>query len=318
MYNWRDRQPLNDDELLAAAEEAAIELINQPLDNETITDEEQSEDEYFETSNMTTVLHAQNLGNKNANYEMEANIEIENNTPTAASEFSESKKSKKGRKAEEELKRKWKKKEITTNIPSYSLDENPIAEHFQHCSTYTDYFVTVLGSNTVKDIVYQSNLYAIQRGKTMNFKECELLTFLGLNFFMGYHTLPSYTHYWSCAEYLGIATVKRIMPRSRFEQFLKYLHINDNSTIPPDNKDKIYKIRPFVTTLNKRFDILNNGTRKLSVDESMIIFKGRSTLKQYNPKKTIKRGYRLWCLGDQNGYIKKFDVYQGKNEVAEH
>ncbi|KAK9695939.1 hypothetical protein QE152_g32241 [Popillia japonica] len=66
----------------------AIELVNLPLDNETITDEEQSEDEYFETSNMTTALHAQNLDNKNVNYEMESNIEIENNTPTAASEFS--------------------------------------------------------------------------------------------------------------------------------------------------------------------------------------------------------------------------------------
>ncbi|KAG5873575.1 hypothetical protein JTB14_009655 [Gonioctena quinquepunctata] len=107
------------------------------------------------------------------------------------------------------------------------------------------------------------------------------------------------------------------MPRSRFEQFLQYLHINDNSTLHPNNKDKIHKIRPFVISLNERFGILNDGTRKLAVDESMIIFEGRSTLKQYNPKKPIKRGFKLWCLGDQNGYIKKLDVYQGKNEVAE-
>ncbi|KAK9722046.1 hypothetical protein QE152_g19870 [Popillia japonica] len=117
MYNWRDRQPLNKDKLLATAEEVAIELAN--LHNETITDEEQSEDEYFETNNITTVLRAENLDNKNTNYEMQANIEIENNTPTAASEFSESKKSKRIRKAVEELKRKWKKKEITTNINFY-------------------------------------------------------------------------------------------------------------------------------------------------------------------------------------------------------
>ncbi|KAG5892501.1 hypothetical protein JTB14_015411 [Gonioctena quinquepunctata] len=50
MNNWRLRQPLNDDELLVAAEEAVIELANLPVDNEMITDEEQSdeEDEYSE------------------------------------------------------------------------------------------------------------------------------------------------------------------------------------------------------------------------------------------------------------------------------
>ncbi|KAG5871291.1 hypothetical protein JTB14_030413 [Gonioctena quinquepunctata] len=232
-------------ELLAAAEEAVVELANLPVDNEMITDEKQSnEDEYSEIKNVTTLLDEENLHNENTTYALEANTEMENNNSTEAPQNT-----------------------------------------FNTGSTYTDYFPTVLGPNTVKDIVYQSKLYATQRGKAMNFKEHELLAFLGLNFFMGYHTVPSYTHYWSCAEDLGIAIVKKVMPRSRFEQFLQYLHINDNSTLPPNNKDKIYKIRPFVITMNERFDILNNETRKLAVDESMIIFKGRSTLKQYNPSK---------------------------------
>ncbi|KAJ8928165.1 hypothetical protein NQ314_019296 [Rhamnusium bicolor] len=34
--------------------------------------------------------------------------------------------------------------------------------------------------------------------------------------------------------------------------------------------------------------------------------------------KPIKRGYKLWCLADQKGFINKFDGYQGKNaELAE-
>jgi len=33
--------------------------------------------------------------------------------------------------------------------------------------------------------------------------------------------------------------------------------------------------------------------------------------------KPIKRGYKLWCTADQNGYIMKFSVYQGKNETLE-
>ncbi|KAJ8931454.1 hypothetical protein NQ314_015640 [Rhamnusium bicolor] len=104
------------------------------------------------------------------------------------------------------------------------------------------------------------------------------------------------------------------MTINRFKQTLSLLYLNDNATIP---QDKIYIIRPFVKTLNEQFGSLFNGTRELSVDESMILFKGRSKLKQYNLMKPIKRGYKLCCIADQNGYIKKFDIYQGKDEVTQ-
>ncbi|KAK6169502.1 hypothetical protein SNE40_020545 [Patella caerulea] len=44
----------------------------------------------------------------------------------------------------------------------------------------------------------------------------------------------------------------------------------------------------------------------------MIRFKGRSSIKQYNPLKPIKRGYKLWVRADSDGYISNFDIYQGK------
>ena len=45
----------------------------------------------------------------------------------------------------------------------------------------------------------------------------------------------------------------------------------------------------------------------------MIKFQGRSSLKQYMPKKPVKRGIKVWVLGDsKTGYFSKFDVYCGK------
>ena len=35
-------------------------------------------------------------------------------------------------------------------------------------------------------------------------------------------------------------------------------------------------------------------------------------MKQYNPAKSIKRGYKLWARADMSGYIYQFEVYQGK------
>ena len=46
----------------------------------------------------------------------------------------------------------------------------------------------------------------------------------------------------------------------------------------------------------------------------MILFKGRSSLKQYNTIKPMKRGYKLWEMADMDGYLYKFKVYQGKCE----
>ena len=49
------------------------------------------------------------------------------------------------------------------------------------------------------------------------------------------------------------------------------------------------------------------------MDEAMIPFKGRSTLKQYMPKKPVRRGIKVWALADSsNGYIANFQVYTGK------
>ena len=61
--------------------------------------------------------------------------------------------------------------------------------------------------------------------------------------------------------------------------------MNDNSTIGAENKAKLYKLRPFITNLKENFVKLYDGSRYLCVDESMILFKGRSSIKQYNPKK---------------------------------
>ena len=45
----------------------------------------------------------------------------------------------------------------------------------------------------------------------------------------------------------------------------------------------------------------------------MIKFLGKSSLKQYMPKKPIKRGIKVWVLGDSsNGYFSRLEVYTGK------
>ena len=56
-------------------------------------------------------------------------------------------------------------------------------------------------------------------------------------------------------------------------------------------------------TLAESYDPSQN----ISIDESMVCFKRRSTMKQYLPMKTIKRGFKTWCSSCSCcGYLLKF------------
>ena len=72
--------------------------------------------------------------------------------------------------------------------------------------------------------------------------------------------------------------------------------------------------------LSKQFADLYEPNKEVAVDEAMIKFTGRSAVKQYNimPMKSIKRGIKVWVLGDShNGYFHTFLVYTGKEGIEE-
>jgi len=70
--------------------------------------------------------------------------------------------------------------------------------------------------------------------------------------------------------------------------------------------------------LNKEFSAQCAATSSQSVDEAIIGFKGRSTLKQYMPLKLTKCGYKMWVRSnDTTGYMSECEIYTGKAEGNE-
>lgn len=49
----------------------------------------------------------------------------------------------------------------------------------------------------------------------------------------------------------------------------------------------------------------------MAVDEQIIPTKARSSLKQYNPKKPHKWGYKVFVLSGVSGFSYNFDFYSG-------
>lgn len=89
------------------------------------------------------------------------------------------------------------------------------------------HFFEDFGTSFRQYIVYQSNWYATQKGKTLQLDSNELLSFIGVNLFMGYHIVPGWKNYWSTWSDIGVPLFANTMSRNRFETVLSYLQVNE-------------------------------------------------------------------------------------------
>ena len=130
-----------------------------------------------------------------------------------------------------------------------------------------------------------------------------LYGFMGINMLMGYNRMLRVEHYWDTGDDLGVPIVKETMTRDTFKHIRRNLHLNNNLEKPQDCKDKLFKLQPFLEMAQKSWRTHRDPPKFQIVDDVKIRFKGRSTLKQFNPAKPIKRGYLLWCRAGKDGYI---------------
>ena len=96
---------------------------------------------------------------------------------------------------------------------------------------------------------------------------------------------------------------------------MKCIHLNDSSKQPArdsDTYDKLYKIRPLLDKIVHSFKSAYIPRQNISVDESIIGFKGRLSWVQYMPKKPTKKGIKVWVAADSaTGYVWNFHLYTG-------
>ena len=139
---------------------------------------------------------------------------------------------------------------------------------------------------------------------------------MGFMILMGLVKLPSIYDYWKKNDTYHYSPIASRITRDRFFELHRYLHFADNSTLAPPGSpeyNKLGKVQPIIDSLSQSFQEVYSPGKNVSVDEAMIPFKGRSSLKQYMPKKPVRRGIKVWALADsENGYIANFQVYTGK------
>jgi len=175
-------------------------------------------------------------------------------------------------------------------------------------------------------IVEQTNLYA-QQVLGEKYRDWEAVTvedlraYFGFMILMGIVHLPALDDYWRRDSLLHYSPIADRISRQRFRDISRFLHFCNNQDLCPRGDpgyDRLGKVRMILEKMQERFLALYQPHCENAIDEAMIPFKGRSCLKQYMPKKPIKRGIKVWCRGDShNGYMCELQVYTGKAESVE-
>ena len=159
-------------------------------------------------------------------------------------------------------------------------------------------------------LVEQTNLYATRDKNMQTFKtnDAEMRKFLGLLLISGYHNLPSEADYWSAAEDLETPIFSNIMARDRFRVIKPYLHVAENHNLAQSKVAKVLPLLELLRTNCQQFGVFH---KNLSIDESMVPYRGLHSAKQYIKGKPVKSGYKLWMLCSSDGYPYNFEIYCG-------
>ena len=149
----------------------------------------------------------------------------------------------------------------------------------------------------------------------------EMLTFLTMLILLGIIHKPRITMYWAKDTLVSTPIFGQLMRRDRFLLILRFLHFADNRNFNPTDpeRDRLYKIREVSEMIKKRCSEAFYPGKKLSIDESLVLFKGRLSFKQYIKSKRARFGIKLFQLCTTNQTLLDYMIYHGNmaNQLIE-
>lgn len=158
-----------------------------------------------------------------------------------------------------------------------------------------DYFSMYLTDQIFDSMVEETNRFAAQYIASTDLRDksnaknwqptdaAEMRVFWGLLLLMGIVHKPRINMYWAKDDLYYTPIFSQMMSRDRFLLILRFLHFanNDNFDVNDLNRDRLYKIRAFSDMIKERCKVVYTPGKDICVDESLILFKGRLSFKQY-------------------------------------
>ena len=145
----------------------------------------------------------------------------------------------------------------------------------------------------------------------------DMHVFLALHMYTGISKFHELNHYWARMPMRpGIHFyTPEVMSRDRFLSILKFLRFSMVADVKPgDASSRLNKFTEKLTDISmKNVD----AGQHISIDEALMLYKGRLIFKQYIPAKRARFGIKMFvmCNADRNyyGYNWNFCIYYGKD-----
>ncbi|KAJ8934842.1 hypothetical protein NQ318_016178 [Aromia moschata] len=176
-----------------------------------------------------------------------------------------------------------------------------------------NYFLNLFTEELATIIIAETNRYAQER-EAKGWKDIdisELFVFISLTLLMPHMKKTDIKDYWSKDSLMHTPIFGEKMSRDRYLTILRYLFSNNAEG---NRNDRTRKLGVVLNTIKTQFQTQFYPFENLVIDESMILFKGRLSFKQYIKTKRHRFGIKLYVLCDcETGFVLDFLVYIGKN-----
>ena len=117
----------------------------------------------------------------------------------------------------------------------------------------------------------------------------DIWQYLGSLLYMKMHIERKRENYWTKNSKL-----RQIFSLRRWEQIHRYFTLRDRFTQPrQEKKSWVWSVEPIAIMIRQNCSTLWLPSSYLSIDETMIAYRGRSLHKVKLPNKSIKEGYKI-------------------------
>ena len=144
----------------------------------------------------------------------------------------------------------------------------------------------------------------------------DIAKYLGLRILMGINKNPEEEMHWNKDEPYGHHVFWETMKFNKFKLISKFIHAYNKKAVPENNEDRLLLVRPILDFLCKRAQEVYVPEKFISLDEGMMPWKGKLSIKVYNPLKPTKYGVKIYLLCEaKTGYVLDLLIYQGKKNT---
>lgn len=187
----------------------------------------------------------------------------------------------------------------------------------QNVDTVTDAFRLFFTDDVIHMLIQFTNKFARSVCNVWkDVDEIEMIAFLGLLLLRGVCRAKreSVEELWSTEGSFARPLFAATMSRARFEQLLRYLRFDDRDTrAARAADDKLAAIRDLYEKFASNCRSSFRPGPYITIDEQLVVFRGRCPFRMYIPSKPGKYGLKVWVICDaKTSYCSNLQVYTGK------